>query len=266
MKSVSYETFLKLIRETISEAKRTQDRRLRAFTNKITKSIMAIYSGRSPELTYNQIGIEDLGVDPNTSAENFYEIEAGLFPLSFDPDSIDLEEFEDGVDPFLTVVVEIDKNAEHFNVAGSDKSITGMSDIGIHVAIETPGNFKDSQMGMLRDEIANAVRHELEHVTQGEESDQPGRAFGRDGKYYEFLYSPDDVSSNQAKYLLKPAEIPAHIRGYTQNSKSMGEFKAEVENLLSGYIIQGLINSDEKALIFETWVDWVLNNINRKGF
>lgn len=266
MKTIEYESLLALIRETISEANKTQDKRLRSFTNKITRSIMALYSGRNSELSYNQITSEELGVDPNTKAGEIYEIEAGAFPVAFDPNSIDLEMYEDGIDPFLTVVVEIDKSAHGFNVAGSDKSITGLSDIGIHIAIETPPGFANDKLGELRDEVANAIRHELEHVTQGEESDQPGRAYGRDEKYYQFLYAPKDVNTELAKYLLKPAEIPAHIRGYTQNSKNINQLKSSIDGLLSGYVDQNLIDSREKEIVFETWVDWVQNNINRKGF
>ncbi len=266
METIEYENLLALVRETISEANKTQDKRLRSFTNTITRSIMALYSGRNPELRYNQITVDDLVVNPNTAGDEIYEIEAGAFPISFDPESVDLEEYEDGIDPFITVVLEIDKSSSTFNVAGSDKSITGMSDIGIHIAIETPLDFSKNQMGMLRDEVANAVRHELEHVTQGEESDQPGRAYGRSGKYYKFIYGPDDVDSEQAKYLLQHPEIPAHIRGYTQNSKTMQQFKLNINNLLSGYVDQNLIDAKEQNIVFDTWVDWVKNNISRKGF
>ena len=266
MKIVDYEDFAALVRETISEANRTQDRRLRTFTNSITRSIMALYSGRKAELRYSEITADDLNVDPSTNAEEVYEIDAGPFPLALDPESVDEEVYEDGVDPFIFVVLEIDKNATKFNVSASDKSITGMSDLGIHVAIETPRKFSKNQMGMLRDEVANAVRHELEHVTQGEERDQPASAYGRDGKYYEFLYGPEDVDSNQAQYLLKPSEIPAHIRGYTQNSKNLNQFELDITSLLNGYITQNLISKKEKEIVFDTWIDWVENNINRKGF
>jgi hypothetical protein len=265
---MKYDELLTFIRETLTEANRTQDRRLRTFTNSITKSIMAIYSNRKPELSYSEISLEDISVTPTTASGKLYEIEAGVFPLAFDPESIDSDFYEEGeeIDPFLTVVLEIDKNAPDFNVSATDKSITGMSDLGIHIAIQTPPEFAKQDMGMLRDEIANSVRHELEHVTQGEESDQPASAYGRDEKYYTFLYGPSDVSSSHAKYLLKHAEIPAHIRGYTQNAKTIEEFEEDIDSLLAGYVTKRLISASEQETIRSTWLDWVRNNINRKGF
>jgi len=266
MHEMEYDDLLVLIRETISEAKKTQDKRLKAFTNAITKSIMSLYSGRPSSLSSSPISADDLGVTPNTGADEFYEIEAGVFPLAFDPSSIDSEIYEEGVDPFITVVLEIDKNASSFNVSASDKSITGVSDLGIHIAIETPHEFSKNDMGKLRNEIANSVRHELEHVTQGEVSDQPARAYARGKKYYTFLHGPSDVASNYAKYLMKPAEIPAHVRGYTQNANSIEDLKRDIESLLGSYADKGLISSVEKEVIFDTWIDWSQSNIHRKGF
>ena len=262
---MNYDDFVSLVREVISESKRTQDRRLRAFTNDITRSIMSIYSGRNPSLNTLKISVDDLGVDPSTGGDEFYEIEAGAFPLALDPESIDTEIFYDGVDPFISVVLEIDKNSDRFNVSATDKNIVG-GDLGIHIAIETPPGFDKSKMGILRDEVANSVRHELEHVTQGEVSDQPGRAFARGKKYYSFIHGPESVSSSHAKYLLKPAEIPAHIRGYAQNAKSLNSLKNSFEDLLSNYVDKGLISEKEKQVVLDTWLDWSKNNINRKNF
>ncbi len=266
MRTMEYESFLMLIRETISEAKKTQDKRLHTFTNSITRSIMSLYSKRTSDLPFSQLSKDDLGVPPSTRGNEFYELEAGVFPLAFDPDSIDYEIYEEGIDPFITVVVEIHKNAKKFNVSASDKSVTGSSDLGIHIAIETPRNFSKKKYGMLRDEIANSVRHELEHVTQGDISDQPGRAYARGAKYYEFLNGPEDVTSPQAKYLLRPAEIPAHVRGYAQNSKNLQSLTAHITDLLSGYVIKGIIQEKEKKIILSTWIDWTKSHIHRKGF
>jgi hypothetical protein len=263
---MSHDDIVVFVREILSEANRTQDRRLRTFTNDITKSIMALYSGRNPNLSFSKITAQDLNVSPNTKGDEIYEIEAGIFPLNFDPGSIDTEEYEEGVDPFITVVVEIDKSAEKFNVSASDKNITGIADLGIHVAIETPSKFLGKNMGVLRNEIANAVRHELEHVTQGTESDQPARAFARGKKYYTFLHRESDVDSPYAKYLLRPSEIPAHVRGYAQNAKNAKDLSEDINDLLDGYLKQKIILPKEKDIILNTWIDWTKNHINRKGF
>ena len=266
MKTMEYNDFVALIKETITEAKRTQDRRMRTFTNSITRSIMALYSNKTPKLSYYEISVDDLGVEPNTSGDEFYELEAGEFPLALDPKSIDNETYYDGVDPFMTVVLEIDRSAQGFNVSASDKSVTGTADLGIHIAIETPIDFEESNMGMLRNEVANAVRHELEHVTQGEVSDQPARAYSRDGKYYQFIHSPSDVESPHAKYLLEPAEIPAHVRGYTQNAKNLMQFSKDIDEFLTGYVDHEIITPKEKLIVTNTWTDWVSKNTNKKSY
>ena len=255
-----------LVREIIREASRTQDKRLSSFTNKITRAIMDLYLGRSPRISSTEISAEDLIVDPSTSGKEIYEINAGFFPLAFDPSSIDEDEYEDGIDTFLSVVLEIERDSDRFNVSASDKNITGLGDIGIHVAIDTPVNFSKSKFGILRDEVANAVRHELEHVTQGSMSDQPGRAFNRDSDYFNFLHGPDDVESKEAKYLLRPYEIPAHIKGYAQNARSIKDFSNEVEDFLDGYIEKNFITKSEKEIILKTWLDWAQRRINRKGY
>ncbi len=247
--------------------KGTQDKRLRKLTNTITRSIMAIYDGRTASLDYKAINEDDIIVDPSTSNPSIYEIIAGCFPLKFDPESIDLDIFEDGeIDNTLVVVLEIDKKAENFNVSASDKDITGVYDLGIHIAIETPQAFKNSHRNILRNEVANSVRHELEHITQGEVSDQPGKAFSRGDKYYRFTNAPDSVETSYAKYLLKPEEIPAHVRGYAQNAKSLKLFSESVEDLLLNYLNKKLIKEKEKFIVKSTWIDWARDNINRKNY
>lgn len=263
---MKYDDLIVLVREVVLEARGTQDKRLRAFTNNITRNIMAIYSKRKPSLPYSFVSVEDLIGDLNTSTDEIYEIHAGAFPLALDPKTIDIEIYEDGVDPFISVILEIDRNSKEFNVSATDKNIVGSTDLGIHIAIETPRDFSKSNLKTLRDEIANSVRHELEHITQGDRSDQPASAYGRGEKYYEFINSPKDVDSYHAKYFLKPEEIPSHVRGYAQNAKNLETLKLDIESLLDNYKIKDLISKEEEEIILNTWLDWAKNNINRKGY
>ena len=69
METITHNELITLAIEIISESRKTQDKRLRIFTNKITRSIMSIYSGRNSDLHFSQITIDDLGVDPSTKAE-----------------------------------------------------------------------------------------------------------------------------------------------------------------------------------------------------
>jgi len=263
---MQYNDLLTFVRETLSEARKTQDKRLSALSNKLTRSIMAIYSGRQPEFKHYPMTSDDFIVDLETESDELYEIAGGVFPLVFDPSTIDSDVYDEGINPFLTVTLEIDRAASRFNVSASDKDIVGSGDIGLHIVIETPVDFSDQQKGLLRDEVANSVRHELEHITQGDATDQPGAVYGRDEAYFTFLHGPDEVVSQKAKYMLKPEEIPAFVRGEAHNVKNIEDLKKNLNRFLDGYIKQDLITTDEKTVVLDTWLDWTEKNIHRKGF
>ena len=196
----------------------------------------------------------------------------GSFPLAIDPETIDKDFYDEEYGDQLAVTVEIYKNASRanksfaFNVSASDKSTTGMSNFGIHIVIETIPNFPEQMFGSLRNEIANSVRHELEHVSQGPAVGQYGGAYGRGDDYWTFSASPEDVTSGSAKYLLQPEEIPAHIRGYLQNSNSIEQLENNFVDFLDGYVSKNLITLKEKEVVLSAWLDWAERNIKRKKF
>tara|TARA_A100001015_G_scaffold248611_1_gene286118 strand:+ start:1092 stop:1886 length:795 start_codon:yes stop_codon:yes gene_type:complete len=255
-----------VVRQYILVEAKTQSKRLRAFTNKITREVMRLYnhgfSSASQEITY-----DDLVHDPTLENAEIYEINAGHFPIAFDPETLDPDfEAPEDLDTFITVVVEIKKNSSKFNVSASDKSMTGMSDFGLHLAIETPKNFSREKLVDLRSEVANSVRHELEHITQGPAVGQSAGTFGRGSSYWSFTGGPEDVSSSMAKYLLQPEEIPAHVRGYTQNAKNLRSLKAAFNSLFQSYVGKNLITKAEAKTIERVWLDWASENIHSKGF
>ena len=255
-----------VVRQYILVEAKTQSKRLRAFTNKITREIMNLYK-RGYSSASQQITYDDLIHDPSLEDADLYEINAGHFPLAFDPETLDPDyETTADLDTFVTVVVEIKKNASKFNVSATDKSMTGMSDFGLHLAIETPKNFAREDMAELRSEVANSIRHEIEHITQGTVVGQSAGAFGRTGSYWSFSGTPEDVSSDMAKYLLQPEEIPAHVRGYTQNAKNLNSLKASFDRLFQSYIEKNLITKEEAETVRRVWLDWASKNIHSKGF
>ena len=251
--------------------KKTQDKRLQAFTNKITRTIMATFSGKSPS-NVSAITQDDLLVDPDLVGSDIYEFYAGDFPLAIDPDTIDEDFYDEDIGQQVIVTVEIDKNSTRdeedfvFNVSASDKPTTGMSNFGIHVSIEAIPGIPEQIYGQIRDEVANSVRHELEHVSQGPDVGQYGGAYNRGEGYWNFKSGPEDVTTGMAKYLLKPEEIPAHVRGYLQNAKSLEQLESGFKGLLDGYLDKGIIEEPELEIILDTWLTWVEENINRKKF
>lgn len=256
------------VRELIFESNTTQTKRLASFTNAITSDIMRLFHRKSPKFPVFILDREDLGsFGPTTNTEEIYELNVGAIPLSFNnQDAQSLADPSEDVETSVNVVVEIDRNANRFNVSGGDKDPTGAVDMGITIAIEVPGVLEPSRYGELRNQVANSVRHEIEHLTQGDMSDQQFLAYGRGNDYYNFLHSPSEVASDYAKYLLKPEEIPAYVRGEAHNAKSYKKLASNIEYFLNGYVDQELIDSKEKSIILDTWLDWAKKKINRKGF
>jgi hypothetical protein len=194
-----------------------------------------------------------------------FEIRPGIFPLRIDKSTLQ-DEYIEHIDTDLSVTIEINRSSDRFNVSASDKPLLGVSDIGMHILINIPSSFCNSDMKILRDEISNSVRHELEHISQGPKSDNPFSVYGRGKDYYTFDSCPDDVSTSMAKYLLDPTEIPAYVRGHSHNSSSMNDLVSKIDYFLSTYNERGFIDDDEKDIIFNSWIKWAQKFLNQKRF
>ncbi len=254
----------KLISETLSENKKTQSRRLHSLTNAITSDLMSLIHNRTTKMPSASIGREDyFSFDPKTETSEFYELTAGPMPLSMDWESYEDSELEDTT---LFVTLEVDREATELNVSGEDKDRMGVGRLGFTITAEIPSEVSNKDYKLIRDQVANSVRHEIEHITQGKNSDQDFLAFGRGEEYYKFNSSPSNVQSDYAKYLLKPEEIPAFVRGELHNANSLVELQSNIEDFLDGYVKMKLIQPQEKPIVLNTWIDWAKRHINKKGF
>jgi hypothetical protein len=257
------------IREMLLEGRKTQSKRLHSFTNMITSDIMRVIHGKETRLPSSALTRDDFSYDVGgDETSEFVEIVAGNIPLSMDWKSQGFSHdiSDDIVDTTVYIVVQVNRGTEDFNVSGADKDVTGIHDIGLYVSVDIPSDLNLSEYSKLRDEVSNTVRHELEHITQGEGSDQMFIAHGRDDDYYDFINSPSSVEGDFAKYLLEPKEIPSHVRGYIQNSKDLKDFNMRIYILLNRYQDKGLISDYEKNIIFDTWKDWMRKKVHQKKF
>ena len=258
------------IQETLYESRKTQGKRLQALTNSITSDIMRLLRNKSTKMPSEKISrTRYKNFKPATNTREFYELVAGPIPLSMDWKSYleNDEDYEDySLDTTIYVFIEINRKASHLNVSGGDKDPTGENDLGFTILLEIPLNTPVKQYKDIRDQIANSVRHEIEHITQGSASTQDFLAFNRGSKYFNFIHDPKDAKTAWGKYLLKPEEIPAFVRGEAHNAKNYEQLKVNINNFLSGYLQQKLITKNEKEIVTNTWLDWATNHINIKSF
>jgi len=248
-----------------SLARKTQDRRLHSLTNSITRSTMRLIKGMTTLLPSRRVDKDELIVDLETESNELFEILPGQFPLRIDKSTLQ-EDYIENIDTELSVTVEIDRSSDRFNVSASDKPLLGAHDVGMHLLIEIPDNLCNQDRKLLRDEVSNSVRHELEHISQGQRCDNPFSVFGRGSEYYTFINSSVDVDSSMAKYLLGPTEIPAFVRGYSHNADDMDALISKIENFLTHYTEKGFIDDREKDIIFNTWIDWSRRFLKQKRF
>ena len=246
-------------------SRKTQDRRLHSLTNFITRDIMRLVKGMTTLSPSQPVCRDDFIIDLDEGQQELFEISPGIFPLRIDKSTLH-DEYIEYVDANLSITVEINKASDRFNVSASDKPLLGISDIGMHILINIPPTFCDTDMKILRDEISNSVRHELEHISQGPRCDNPFSVFGRGKEYYTFESCPDDVETVMAKYLLDPTEIPAYVRGHSHNSSSMTELISKIDYFLNTYSERGFIDNDEKDIIFNSWIKWAQKFLNQKRF
>ena len=258
------------IQETLYEGRRTQSKRLHTLTNTVTADIMRLIHQKSTKLHSVPIDRNQYqNFEPETGTAELYELIAGPMPLTMDwegylDDDDDPDDYD--VDTVIRVFIEIDRNSDRLNISGGDKDPTGEVDLGFTVVVELPPDTPKSEYGKIRDQVANSVRHEIEHVTQGAASTQDFLAFNRGNKYFEFLHGPKEAETSWGKYLLKPEEIPAFVRGEAHNVKNYEQLLASIEKFLTGYLQKELITEYEKQIVADTWLDWAQKHINTKGF
>jgi len=160
----------------------------------------------------------------------------------------------------VCISVAIFHNQDVFSVSADNVAIDGSAP-GIHLNIFLTPEYdlmsiesalKDDR---LFDEIGNSIRHELEHHIQ---EDYPSVLNYLD---YHKIYCP--VRRDPSPfflYLVQPAEVSAHVRGYEHAAKTRDDFGKSIRNLLATYKKNGLLQADEDIHVLMCWEDWFLRN------
>lgn len=100
-------------------------------------------------------------------------------------------------------------------------------------------------------ELADTVRHEIEHLTQSGWNTKPGKYIASDVKQRKQIEAGKLRSYH---YYLLPKEIPAMIQGlYNKAKKTKTPFSTVVNDHLQTVIDKGWVTPEESEIIKNTW-------------
>lgn len=147
----------------------------------------------------------------------------------------------------------------------ADNSPVDGSPVGMHINIFLSDECdlkSDVNIDIFMFELENSIRHELEHILQEEFSEAVEYL-----DYHKIDFRSCKDPSNLCLYLVQPAEVSAHVRGYEKVSQTHFDFYRAVISLLHGYTQKGFLSNDEEMRVFLCWKDWFERNtyIKEKG-
>jgi hypothetical protein len=124
-----------------------------------------------------------------------------------------------------------------------DKAVTEASwdwkvnELNILITVQsTTGKIMPIHLGMIQPYLHNAIRHELEHSSQG-----PELAVSSIQTGYEMMQDKKDIEKKK-KYYTDPSEIPAFIAGARQQSKKQKRSFYEIIDEMLRKIEKSFIN------------------------
>lgn len=160
-----------------------------------------------------------------------------------------------GDDYFKEIVISVAlfQNQDVLSVSAENVAIDGTSP-GIHLNI-----FLTSETSLddknLFNEVGNSIRHEFEHLLQ---EDYPDVLNYLD--YHKICSYSGRTLNAFFLYLIQPAEVSAHVRGYEFTSKNHKDFFKSIRTLLDVYKQKDILSEDEAISVLMCWEDWFLRN------
>ena len=160
----------------------------------------------------------------------------------------------------IGISVALFHDQDELSVSADNVIIDGTSP-GIHLNIFLTTEYSqmtsDSALDdtLLFDELGNAIRHEFEHLLQ---EDYPSVLNYLD--YHKIFCPSSRKPSAFFLYLVQPAEVSAHVRGYEHNALTRSDFFKSIRNLLTVYNQKGILSEAEVISVLMCWEDWFLRN------
>jgi len=125
----------------------------------------------------------------------------------------------------------------------------------IEFYIEIDPDWEPEAYNELNSELQNAVRHEVEHLTQ----------FGVNVMQQKFMplnkALRDEINANPYRtyeYLTLPDEIPAMVQGLYRKAKTT---KQPLDVMMNDYLSLFNLSKKNKKLVFNTWLDFAKKNV-----
>ena len=239
-------------------------RKAASLTNLATRSVLdVVRNGSTTRVGFEELDAVEEELDDEVGEGKAYSLDVGALSnaLAIDPTS---EDFYDE-DRFLSVTLFVYLHPE-IHVSGDNINRMGMP--GVHLSVSAPANPTGEQWSMLRKEVSNTLRHEIEHMIQTLPTYYQG-----DYEYDEFVLDGEPISQQAKNYYLQPHEVSAHIIGYAHNASSIKELESEIRSMLQNWAREDwesdpkrFIAPEDVDLIANAWMDWAKKHLRKQRF
>ena len=266
MKEISKERLEVIINEevTLHFLKESNMKKASSLTNLATRAVLDIVrNGFTTRVGFEELDAVEEELDDEVGEGKAYILDVGTLSNALATSTTD-EDFYDE-DRFLSITLFV---YPHTDVHVSGDNINRMGLPGVHLSISIPAEPEGEQWSMLRREISNTLRHEIEHMIQTLPTYYQG-----DYEYDEFVLDGEPISQQAKNYYLQPHEVSAHIIGYAHNASSMKELESEIRSMLQNWAREDwesdpkkFIALEDVNLIANAWMDWAQKHLKKKRF
>lgn len=267
MKSVNSKRLEELIREevTLHLIKESNKSSISSLTNLATRAILdVIRSGITTRVGIEELEQEELADDGGwTDNTKAYNLQVGFLPNALNSEVADEDVTEE--DFYLNVTLFVIPY-EDVHVSGDNINRLGVP--GVHVTIACPDEPSGEQWSIIRSELSNTLRHEIEHMIQSLPAYYNGEY-----AYDDFVLTSPPVSDQAKNYYLKSHEVSAHIVGYAHNASSLKDLEKQIREMLNNWARKDwqkdpkqFISLEDVDIITDAWIDWAKKHLRNKRF